>query len=128
MKRFYFRVLYVLLGVPLVAFLIHNKYRNRGAFNITQKELLWAYVVNVILALLIFSFLFYFRKRFKHLAGFLFMAGSLLKFLVFFLLFYPGYRQDGTISTSEFTSFFIPYALCLVIETVGISKMLAKTN
>ena len=52
------------------------------------------------------------------------MAGSGLKFVVFFILFYPEYQRDGTMQTSEFTAFFVPYALCLVIEVFYLSKQL----
>ena len=52
------------------------------------------------------------------------MAGSGLKFLLFFLLFYPSYKADGNMSTLEFISFFIPYAICLILEVSYLSKEL----
>jgi F0F1-type ATP synthase assembly protein I len=56
--------------------------------------------------------------------GFIFLGGSGLKFLVFFLVFYPYYRQDGVMATSEFAAFFIPYATCLILEVIFLSKQL----
>ena len=56
--------------------------------------------------------------------GFIFMTGSLIKFGIFFIVFYPGYKTDGDIQTLEFTSFFTPYAICLIIETYFLVKLL----
>ena len=57
-------------------------------------------------------------------AGFIFMAGSGLKFLFFFLLFYPEYNSDGEMQTIEFVTFFVPYAVCLILEVIYLSKQL----
>jgi hypothetical protein len=54
------------------------------------------------------------------------MAGSLLKFLIFFIVFYPGYKADGEMDSLEFAAFFVPYAICLILETFFTSKMLHR--
>lgn len=64
-----------------------------------------------------------FRAKSSH-TGFLFMAGSALKFLIFFLVFYPFYNRDGIMETSEFITFFVPYGLCLSLEVYHLSKEL----
>ncbi|WP_299486955.1 DUF6168 family protein [uncultured Allomuricauda sp.] len=83
-----------------------------------------SYVVNGLLAAIIFILLYKFRQKLKNQIGFLFMGGSLLKFLFFFLLFYPTYKSDGDMSGLEFGAFFIPYAVALFLETFYTSKML----
>lgn len=83
-----------------------------------------SYVVNGILAVAIFILLYRFRKKLKNQIGFLFMGGSLLKFVFFFLLFYPTYKSDGDMSGLEFAAFFVPYAVALFLETFFTSKML----
>lgn len=88
--------------------------------------LLPAYGINWLLAVLIFVAIEYFKKINKNALGFLFMAGSLLKFAVFFLVFYPVYKADSYMSSTEFLSFFVPYATCLVFEVAYITKMLNK--
>lgn len=87
---------------------------------------LWGYGANLIMAGGIVALLFVFRKRFRDQMGFLFMLGSLLKFGIFFLFFYPIYHADGKVDKVEFASFFIPYAIALVLETVYTSRMLQK--
>ncbi len=83
-----------------------------------------AYLVNVILASLILCIIYVLRNRFFSQIGFLFLAGSMLKFLFFFLLFNPVYKADGLVSKAEFIGFFIPYGLSLLIETLAVSKLL----
>lgn len=87
-----------------------------------------SYVVNAILAIVIFVLLFRFREKLKNQIGFLFMGGSLLKFAVFFLMFYPTYKADGEMSRLEFAAFFVPYVVALFLETFFISKMLNKSE
>ena len=63
--------------------------------------------------------------------GFLFIAGSFLKFLLFFLFFYPEFKSDGVIDQGEFASFFVPYFLALIVETyfaAVLLKNLEKEN
>jgi len=64
-----------------------------------------AYMLNVVLALIIFSALYWFRVKYRDQIGFLFLGGSMLKFLFFFIAFYPYYNADGNMESLEFTSF-----------------------
>jgi hypothetical protein len=66
------------------------------------------------------------RNKYKSQLGFLFLAGSLLKFAVFFIVFYPIFKEDGQMSKLEFASFFVPYGMGLFLETISLSKWLNK--
>jgi F0F1-type ATP synthase assembly protein I len=114
----------LLLGSLGILFLIHLQAQLYLNIPSGSDMLLLSYVLNFILALAIFIGLFALRNRLKNQIGFLYMGGSMLKFLVFFLVFYPGYRADGIVSKSEFAAFFVPYLLCLILETVYTAKML----
>ena len=110
--------------VLMLVFTLHFfilKYLGLPLFN---DMLVPSYIVNLLLATGIFLGLFYFRKKLKNALGFLFMGGSLMKFVVFFIIFYPVYRADGEIQRTEFAAFFIPYLTALVLETFFASKML----
>ncbi len=85
-----------------------------------------AYVLNFLLALAVFWIINQYKTRFKQALGFLFMAGSLLKFVVFFLFFYPFYKADAIMQTTEFTAFFAPYAVSLIAETRVSVKLLNR--
>jgi F0F1-type ATP synthase assembly protein I len=54
------------------------------------------------------------------------MGGSFLKFIFFFLLFYPAYSSDGEMDKIEFAAFFAPYLLSLLIETIFMAQMLKE--
>lgn len=83
-----------------------------------------AYVVNAILAIGIFWILFILKEKYKSQLGFLFMAGSAIKFILFFILFYPIYKADNVVSASELFAFLVPYFLCLGMETITLAKWL----
>jgi hypothetical protein len=112
-------ILAVAFGIHLLAldFLEHPLFENK---------IVLAYVVNALLAVSIFAFLLKMKEKYKDQLGFLFLAGSFLKFAVFFILFYKSYKFDGQISKPEFAAFFIPYLLCLLIETTSLAKWLNK--
>lgn len=90
--------------------------------------IIWSYIINLLLVVIIFGFLYYFRKKYKEQLGFLFLFGSLFKFAVFFIFFYPVYKSDGAISRAEFAAFFIPYAVGLIFETLSLGKWLNKLD
>jgi len=89
--------------------------------------LILSYVVNFLLAFLIVAVLSIYIHKLKSYIGFLFMFGSLLKFAVFFIWFYPIFKMDGAINGFEFSVFFIPYFVSLLFETIELGKMLNKT-
>ncbi|NNJ88369.1 MAG: hypothetical protein HKP53_03120 [Eudoraea sp.] len=109
------------LAILLVIHLQAQSYLNIPKWS---DMLLLSYLLNFVLALAIFLALYALRIKLKNQIGFLYMGGSMLKFLIFFLVFYPGYRADGIVTKSEFAAFFIPYLLCLILETIYTAKML----
>ena len=93
-----------------------------------ENKIILSYIINLTLAIAIFGFLYKYRERFKSQIGFLFLAGSFVKFAVFFLVFYPLYKADNDISKLEFAAFFVPYAICLILETSSLVKWLNKMD
>ena len=89
-----------------------------------ENKIISAYIVNVILAIVIYIGLIKLKKNNEQILGFIFLIGSFLKFSIFFLYFYPIYKQDGNMSTLEATSFLTPYFVCLTVEIFYLSKLL----
>ncbi len=89
-----------------------------------ENQILLAYVVNLLLALLIFIALLFFRKKANDYLGYVFMYGSLFKFTIFFIFFYPNYNKISGNLKQEFLSFFIPYLVCLIIEIKWLINLL----
>ncbi len=89
-----------------------------------ENKIILSYIINYILAIAIYSLLYKLRIKYLDLLGFIYMAGSFLKFIFFFLIFYPGYRENGSMDVLEATSFMTPYVLCLFFETFFLIKLL----
>jgi hypothetical protein len=114
----------LLLGSMLFILGLHLTVLYFQALPLLADLILWSYFLNFAMASSIFMALYLLRIRLKNQIGFLYLGGSMLKFLIFFLIFYPVYKADGEISNLEFASFFIPYLVCLVMETFFTAKML----
>lgn len=118
-------ILFVILALSFTIHLSTLHFMELPLFN---NKIVLSYLVNFILAVSIFYALFHFKEKLKNSIGFLFMAGSFLKFIVFFILFYPLYKSDGEIQKIEFAAFFVPYVFALILETYYTSKMLNNSG
>ena len=114
-----FFVLGIVFGIHI--FILHQL--QHPIFN---NLIVQAYAVNFVLAIIIYGCLYFLRKKYLDLLGFIFMAGSFLKFGVYFIFFNPYFRADGELLRLEATAFIIPYIACLIIETFYLVKLLNK--
>ncbi len=87
-------------------------------------KILLSYGANFLLAAFIYLMIQKSLKKNGVHTGFIFMAGSGVKFIIFFSIFYPFYNRDNLLQTTEFGAFFIPYAVCLILEVAYLSKQL----
>ncbi len=110
----------------LVIFGLHLLVFKQVNFQFDVNLITVSYVANFLLAFLIVASLSIYINKLKSYIGFLFMFGSLLKFAVFFIWFYPIFKSDGAINPFEFSIFFIPYFMCLLFETYELSKLLNR--
>lgn len=123
-SNFVLRILFF-TGVAFGFHLLVLNYFERPLF---ADKIVLAYIVNLLLAILVFALLFLLKERFKNQLGFIFIVGSMLKFILFFVIFQPAYQADDVISTSEFFAFFTPYLLTLIVEIVSLSKWLKQMD
>ena len=124
MNKFVVPFLRTLFFIILIFFGVHLWILSSLKMPIFENKILLSYGLNTFLVIAIYLFLYLYRHKYKEQLGFLYMIGSFLKFTFFFIFFYPSYHKDGHISKSEFLTFFIPYAVCLVIETYYLIKLL----
>ncbi len=115
--------LFLVLSVGLA---IHWSLLSLNHFQPKDAFLLRAYGFNFVLAWAIVSLIFWFYNAVRTYVGFLFLAGSTLKILVFFLVFRPIYLQDGQITLLESGGFFVPYLIALFMETRALVRFLIK--
>jgi len=109
----------VLLAFTLHLFLLYN-----AELPLFENKIRASYLLNTILTIGIVFLIFVLKKKYTNQIGFLFLGSSLVKFLMFFMVFHGPYKSDGNIDALEFSAFFIPYSICLVLETFYLSKWL----
>ena len=114
----------LLLIVLSMAFGIHLAILSYFNYPLFENMIIASYIVNYLLAFIIFIALYFLRKKYLDLLGFIFMGGSFLKFGVFFIFFFPVFKQNGEINTLESVSFLLPYITCLILETIYVSRLL----
>lgn len=115
-----------LLVVLSLVFTVHLLFLYTLDLPLFADKIVTSYIVNVILAIVIYTIMLLLKNKYLNQLGFIFMFGSFFKFIVFFIVLYPFYKADGVITKTEFASFFIPYAVCLIIEITSLSKWLNK--
>ncbi|UKM65616.1 DUF6168 family protein [Flavobacteriaceae bacterium GSB9] len=111
-------------AAAIVAFVFHWAVVRVFNLQLTTGQLLYSYTVNILMANGVIVLLFLLKKKLKDQLGFIFMASSLVKFAIFFMLFYPKYNADGDLTRLEFLTFFVPYVVCLIVECVILSRFL----
>ncbi|TJY34742.1 hypothetical protein [Pontimicrobium aquaticum] len=123
-------VRFVILTVLVLGsvFALHLFLLNYLSLPLLDNKIILSYAINATLAIVIVTVLYLLKEKYKSQLGFLFMAGSALKFFVFFFVFYPYYNLDGDVETLEFFAFFLPYGLSLILETITLSKFLNKLD
>jgi len=110
----------------ILAFFSHIAILNYLHTPILDNKIIAAYLVNFFLAIGIYYGLLLLKSKYNDQLGFLYMIGSFMKFIVFFLIFNPSYKLDGEMDSFEFAAFFIPYGISLLFETLGVIKFLKK--
>jgi hypothetical protein len=111
----------LLLAIVFSIHIVVLKVINQPLF---ENKIGLSYIINLALIIIVFGVLYIFKNKYKSQLGFLFLAGSFLKFTVFFIVFYPFFKEDNHISKLEFAAFFIPYVFGLILETFSLSKWL----
>ncbi len=116
------RFISMLAAVSLLSLLLHARLTQLPINGILGG----AYLLNTVTATIIFTVIVRLRERYSEQLGFVFLAGSGLKFLLFFLFMYPVFHADGALSRTEFATFFIPYSITTGIETIALASILNR--
>ena len=74
-----------------------------------EHQIILAYGVNYLLAILIFTTMLFFSKKANNYLGYIFMYGSLFKFTIFFIFFYPNYNKTSGLKTRVSYVFYTLY-------------------
>lgn len=119
-----------LLGSLALLFVVHYATLHFSGKDAFIGELVYAYLINAILAGGI-SLLFYkLENKYREQLGFLFLGASLFKLVVFFGFLYafnPELLGEESVTILEFSGFFIPYALSMLFESRYLIYLVNKT-
>lgn len=108
------------------AFALHFYIWQEQGWGLHEHRLLAAYLFNPAVATAMLIFLHKAPSRYLENLGFVYMGGTALAFIGFFVFFYPGYRADGSMSRAEFAAFFTPYAISLAYKTLVFVRQLNR--
>ena len=123
-----FRYSVLLFLLMTVSFFLHWKALEILSRTVDLGHLLPFYVMNYIMGVAIVSALIFLSKNKGEVLGFVFMAGSLLKFAVFFMVFYPELHENDASKKATFILFFIPYILSAITEVWYLIRFLNKQS
>lgn len=101
----------------------HQLYFYQSGIAASSNLIFLAYGLNFVAVVLLILVLQQIKTLLKQSLGFAFLFGSFLKIILYFLFFQPAYSADGTVTKLEFFSFFVPYLVCLVGETLLFKRM-----
>ena len=113
-----------LVLVLFFTFVLHLVLLQITEHPLLENKIVASYIINTFLTIAIFYGLFLLKDKYNTQIGFLFLGSSFLKFSIFFIVFYGSYKANGNIDKLEFLAFFTPYSLCLILETIYLSKWL----
>jgi len=117
-----------LFGVLLLSALLHFAFFYARSIEIPTDLLLLGYGVNYGMAIAIYYVMVQLARKQNKNLGFVFLFGSTFKFAIYFLIFNPLFMQDDSLSKIEFFTFFVPYLLCLIMETLVLVKLLQEID
>ena len=113
-------------NIVLVFFLLVSYYLH--SLCISEPYLTQSYVLNALAASLVCLLAFFFGRTSQITISLFFLLGTVFKVLIFLVLIYPEFKQDGDQDSKEFFSFFIPYIVCLIIETIFLVFLSTSNN
>lgn len=117
--------LFLLLGI---AFPIHGYIQTLTGSTFLGNHLAEDYTFNALFALGFFTITEWRKKQLGAYLGYAFLFSSVLKFILFLTLLFPSYKIDNKLRSADFVAFFVPYALCLIYETLAMVKRLKAAD
>ncbi len=120
MSKYFWGFILTTLVLLSITFYVHSGYVNA----LDETTMYKAYGVNLILGIIVFGVIDFLKKSQTNILGFIFLAGSLFKFLIYFVYIYPLLIESGELTKVKFFVFFIPYSICLIVEIIFLVRLL----
>lgn len=120
MSKYFWRFLFTSLILLSITFYIHSRFISV----LDETTMYKSYVVNLMLGIIVFVVIEFLKKSQTNIIGFIFLAGSMFKFLVYFIYIYPLLVESGELTKPKFFVFFIPYSICLIVEIIFLVRLM----
>jgi hypothetical protein len=120
MSKYFWGFILISLVLLSITFYIHSGFVDA----LDETTMIKSYGVNLILGIIVFGVIDFLKKTQTNILGFIFLAGSLFKFLIYFVYIYPLLIESGELTKVKFFVFFIPYSICLVVEITFLVRLL----
>lgn len=112
-------------GTMLLSYALHLWMMEHFSLFCDLQMIELSYLFNTAYTIFLVFFLFLNHKKYKDHIGFIFMAGSFLKLMIFLLLVkWSGFHLDKNV----FLDFFIPYLLSLSLEVYWVARILNPSH
>ncbi len=112
----------------LTSFAVHALSQQKLFNDLYANHLILSYSLQMILAVATYTLLMVLHKKHKDKLGFIYITGSILKFIIAYVVLRPVFNDDGQISRPEFLALFIPYLLALAFNTWAMQSLLKENN
>jgi len=120
MSKYFWRFLLTSLILLSLSLYIHSGYVS----SLDETTMFKSYGVNLILGIIVFVVIEFLKKSQTNSIGFIFLAGSMFKFLIYFVYIYPLLIESGELTKPKFFVFFIPYSICLIVEIIFLVRLM----
>lgn len=107
---------------------IHYNYVENKFDQSVFSTLLSCYLINLIVTVLLFLIIGFVHRANSSITGYIFLTGTLLKFIIYFSLVKPILTQDGEVTKLKFFFFFVPYILSLIIEVFWLVRFMNQQD
>lgn len=114
-------LLTALLGASFAVHALLQHDLKIGAF---ESHIVINYCFNYFFTIAFFIVLLVYERRKSDLLGFVFLAASTIKLILFLFILYPNIKEVTGFRSVEFTSFFVPYGISVVIEILYMLRIL----
>ena len=115
----------LLLFCAAAAYLLHSFIISHHFPEASRELLNFSYKFNFGITFLFTSSIIIASQRLKDQLGFIFLGSSFVKLAIFLVLVKT---SDFEIDKSDFLHFFVPYAICVVLEIIYVSRILKGAN
>jgi hypothetical protein len=122
------KIVFYLLVLLLTSFAVHALSQEKLFKDLYANHLILSYCLQMILGVATYSLLLVLHKKHKDKLGLIYITGSILKFIIAYVVLRPVFNADGHISRPEFLSLFVPYILALAFNTWAMQSLLKENN